>query len=307
MGPTAVGKTAAAIRLAQSLHTEIISADSRQCFTELNIGVAKPSPEELQAVHHYFINSHSIHQEVNAALFEELALAWTEEIFQKQMSPAQPQAAVLPGPTAIMVGGTGLYIRAFTEGLDEIPATRPGIREQILTQYETDGLDWLQQEVKRADPAFFEAGEIHNPQRLMRALEVKWSTGLSILSFRSRGQKQRPFRIEKIGLQLPKEQLHQRIHDRVDQMMAQGLLEEVRSLLPDKEANALQTVGYRELFDYLDGKSSLPEAVAKIKTNTRHYAKRQMTWFRKDPAVQWIDAHEFNQDPLRFVPGLLQS
>ncbi len=293
MGPTAVGKTAAAIRLAQSLHTEIISADSRQCFTELNIGVAKPSPEELQAVHHYFINSHSIHQEVNAALFEELSLSWTEEIFRKR-------------PAAIMVGGTGLYIKAFTEGLDEIPATRPGIREQIQTQYEIAGMDWLQQEVKKADPAFYEAGEIHNPQRLMRALEVQWSTGLSILSFRSRGKKQRPFRIEKIGLQLPKEQLHQRIHDRVDQMMEQGLLEEVKGLLPCKEVNALQTVGYRELFDYLDGKSSLSEAVDRIKTNTRHYAKRQLTWFRKDSAVQWIDAREFGQDPLRFISGPAQ-
>ena len=290
MGPTAVGKTAAAIRLAQSLHTEIISADSRQCFTELNIGVAKPSPEELRAVHHYFINSHSIHQEVNAALFEELALSWTEEIFRKQ-------------PTAIMVGGTGLYIKAFTEGLDEIPATRPDIREQIRTQYEIAGIDWLQQEVKKADPDFYETGEIHNPQRLMRALEVQWSTGLSILSFRSRGKKQRPFRIEKIGLQLPKEQLHQRIHDRVDAMMEQGLLEEVEGLLPCKEENALQTVGYRELFDYLDGQSSLPEAVDRIKTNTRHYAKRQMTWFRKDPSIQWIDAHEFAQDPLGIISG----
>ena len=319
VGPTAVGKTAAAIRLAQQLHTDIISADSRQCFTELNIGVAKPSPEELQAVPHYFINSHSIHQEVNAALFEELALGWTKEIFQKQQSAArhqpaipddptvQHQRAIPGGPTAIMVGGTGLYIRAFTEGLDDIPATRPGIREQILAQYELAGLDWLQQEVKSADPAFFEAGEIHNPQRLMRALEVKWSTGLSILSFRNRHPKQRPFRIERIGLQLPKEQLYQRIHDRVDQMMAQGLLEEVKGLLPDKEENALQTVGYRELFDYLDGKSSLPVAIEKIKTNTRHYAKRQMTWFRKDPSIQWVDAHEFNQDPLRFIPGFPQS
>jgi len=307
VGPTAVGKTAAAIRLAQQLHTDIISADSRQCFTELNIGVAKPSPEELRTVHHYFINSHSIHQEVNAALFEELALGWTEEIFQKQQSAALHRPGITGGPTAIMVGGTGLYIRAFTEGLDDIPATSPGIREQILAQYEMAGLDWLQQEVKSADPAFFEAGEIHNPQRLMRALEVKWSTGLSILSFRNRSSKQRPFRIERIGLQLPKEQLHQRIHDRVDQMMAQGLLEEVKRLLPDKEENALQTVGYRELFDYLDGKSSLPLAIEKIKTNTRHYAKRQMTWFRKDPSIQWVDAHEFNQDPLRFIPGFPQS
>ena len=299
VGPTAVGKTAAAIRLALGLQTDIISADSRQCFTELNIGVAKPSPEELRTVHHYFINSHSILQEVNAALFEELALQWTEEIFRKQTGPRHP--SVQAGPTAVMVGGTGLYIKAFTEGLDEIPATRPDIREQILAKYESSGLDWLQQEIKSADPAFYEAGEIHNPQRLMRALEVKWSTGRSILSFRRHGKKQRPFRIEKIGLHLPKEQLHQRIHDRVDQMMEQGLLEEVKGLLPYKKENALQTVGYRELFDYLDGISSLDEAIEKIKTNTRHYAKRQMTWFRKDPSIRWIDAGEFLEDPLKKI------
>ncbi len=293
MGPTAVGKTAAAIRLAQNLRTDIISADSRQCFTELNIGVAKPSPGELRAVHHYFISSHSIFQDVNAALFEELALQWTEEIFRKQATPEEP--------TAIMVGGTGLYIRAFTEGLDEIPATLPNIRERIQAEYETSGIDWLQQEIKIADPAFYAAGEIHNPQRLMRALEVQRSTGRSILSFRRQGKKQRPFRIEKIGLHLPKEQLHQRIHDRVDQMMEQGLLEEVKGLLPYKKENALQTVGYRELFDYLDGLSSLDEAIEKIKINTRHYAKRQMTWFRKDPSIRWIDAGEFGQDPLRFI------
>lgn len=291
VGPTAAGKTAAAIRLAQSLHTDIISADSRQCFTELNIGVAKPSPDELRAVHHYFISSHSILREVNAALFEELALQWTEEIFRKS-------------PTAIMVGGTGLYIKAFTEGLDEIPAVRPDIREQILARYETSGIDWLQQEIKDADPAFYAAGEIHNPQRLMRALEVKLSTGRSILSFRRHDRKQRPFHIEKIGLHLPKEQLHQRIHDRVDQMMEQGLLEEVKGLLPYKKENALQTVGYRELFDYLEGASSLDEAVEKIKINTRHYAKRQMTWFRKDPAVRWIDAGAFLEEPFQFIPGL---
>ncbi|HTI07737.1 MAG TPA: tRNA (adenosine(37)-N6)-dimethylallyltransferase MiaA [Puia sp.] len=377
-GPTAVGKTAAAIRLAQSLHTEIISADSRQCFTELNIGVAKPTPEELQAVHHYFINSHSIRQEVNAALFEELALQWTDEIFRKQVAagpsapgqpgplarpapplpaaphapvtpasparpapaidqpassmtsplndpspagapapgafapapaapgqpavaPAAPAALLLGQPTAVMVGGTGLYIKAFCEGLDEIPSIRPGIREQVLALYVASGIEGLQHQVKSEDPAFYTEGEIHNPQRLMRALEVVRSTGQSILSFRNRPKQQRPFRIKKIGLHLPKEGLHQRIHDRVDQMMDQGLLEEVKSLLPYKEVNALQTVGYRELFDYLDGKCSLSQAVDEIKKNTRHYAKRQMTWFRKDPSIQWVDAREFGENPIKFV------
>ena len=182
MGPTAVGKTAASLRLAGQLHTKIISADSRQCYRELNIGVAKPSPDELGAIHHYFINSHSIREEVNAARFEELALQWTSEIFQES-------------PTVVMVGGTGLYIRAFTEGLDEIPAIDPSIRTRLQQQYEQEGLGWLQQETRQHDPVFFAEGEIHNPQRLLRALEVRLATGHSILHFRSRQPRQRPFQI----------------------------------------------------------------------------------------------------------------
>lgn len=278
-----MGKTAAAIRLAEYLHTRIISADSRQCYKELNIGVAKPSPDELSAVHHYFINSHSIHQEVTAALFEDLALGWTREIFSSG-----------PGSTAVMVGGTGLYIRAFSQGLDSIPAIDPAIRRQVQEQYLKDGIDWLQDQLRQTDPDFYQSGEILNPQRLMRALEVRLSTGRSILSFRTREKKQRPFHIKKIGLRLPKEVLHQRINDRVDQMMGQGLLEEVKGLLPFRENNALQTVGYRELFQYLDGTLTLDEAVEEIKKNTRHYAKRQMTWFMKDPEVNWVDAGDFS-------------
>lgn len=310
-GPTAVGKTAAAIRLAKSLHTQIISADSRQCFRELNIGVAKPSGEELKAVHHYFINSHSILDEVNAAVFETLSLQWVVEIFRGQTAGrghagGDEQAVrgprVTQGPqTAVMVGGTGLYIKAFCEGLDEMPAVDPAIRRQVQTQYEQQGMNWLQQEVRQHDPQFYEAGEILNPQRLMRALEMKLSTGHSILSLRTREKKSRPFHIYKIGLHLPKEQLHERIHGRVDRMMEQGLLEEVKSLASFRDHNALLTVGYSELFDYLDGKCSLEEAVDAIKKNTRHYAKRQMTWFRKDPAIQWVDANEFLDDPLRFI------
>lgn len=276
VGPTAVGKTAAAIRLAQQEQTSIISADSRQCYRELNIGVAKPTREELDTVHHYFINSHSIREEVNAALFEELALQWTAEIIRDS-------------PTAVMVGGTGLYIKAFTDGLDAIPAVDPGIRCQLQQQYALNGMEWLQEEVKLHDPAFYAEGERHNPQRLLRALEVRLSTGRSILSFRSGATRQRPFHIRKIGLDLPKEELHRRIHHRVDQMIEQGLVEEVKGLLPYRNHNALQTVGYREIFEYLDGKTSLDEAIAAIKTNTRRYAKRQLTWFRRDPEVHWTD------------------
>jgi tRNA dimethylallyltransferase len=287
VGPTAVGKTAAAIRLAEQLQTRIISADSRQCYRELNIGVAKPSAAELSAVHHYFIDSHSIREEVNAAIFEQLALQWTGEIFRDT-------------PTAVMVGGTGLYIKAFTDGLDDIPPVDAALRQRLRQQYQQDGIAWLQQEVRQLDPVFFTEGEQLNPHRLLRALEVRLSTGRSILSFRNRTPQQRPFHIRRIGLQLPKEELHRRIHDRVDTMMQQGLLEEVKGLLPWRMHKALQTVGYKELFDYLDGACSLDEAVANIKTNTRHYAKRQLTWFRKDPSVEWID-------PQESLTGLLTS
>jgi len=276
VGPTAVGKTAAAVRLARQLRTKIISADSRQCYRELNIGVAKPSPAELEAVHHYFINSHSIEAEVNAAAFEELALGWTEDIFRSS-------------PVAVMVGGTGLYIRAFTDGLDTIPPVDQAIRSQIRHEYEEHGLGWLQEEIKRYDPAFYASGELQNPQRVMRALEVRMSTGQSILSFRTREPRRRPFDIKTIGLQVPKEELHRRIHERVDAMMAAGLLVEARGLLPYRHHNALQTVGYKELFDHFDGKYTLAEAVAAIKTNTRQYAKRQLTWFRRDLSVRWAD------------------
>ncbi|HEV9038698.1 MAG TPA: tRNA (adenosine(37)-N6)-dimethylallyltransferase MiaA [Puia sp.] len=276
VGPTAVGKTAAAIRLARHLGTRIISADSRQCYKELDIGVAKPTPEELRLVPHYFINSHSITEEVNAATFEELALQWTSEIFRKS-------------PYAVMVGGTGLYIRAFTDGLDAIPPVDQGIRTHIRHHYEEKGLDWLQEEVRKYDPDFYSAGEILNPQRLMRALEVRMSTGQSILSFRTKQRPQRPFGIRTIGLQLPKGELHRRIDQRVDAMIRAGLTKEVESLVAYRSHNALQTVGYRELFEWMDGKVSLESAIAAIKTSTRQYAKRQMTWFHRDLSVRWTD------------------
>jgi tRNA dimethylallyltransferase len=275
-GPTAVGKTAVAIQLAKHLQTEIISADSRQCFKELSIGVARPSATELKEVNHHFIASHSIEEEVTAALFEKYALETATALFKKY-------------DTIVMVGGTGLYIKAFCEGLDEIPAVEPAIREGIVASYEKNGLSWLQDQVKEKDPAWFASGEIQNPQRLMRTLEVVEATGQSILSFRKGQKATRDFAIIKLGLELPKEILHQRIHTRVDQMMDQGLLDEVKRLQPMRHLNALQTVGYVELFDYLDGKLSLEQAVEKIRTNTRQYAKRQMTWFKKDNEITWFE------------------
>lgn len=278
-GPTAVGKTALAIQLAQHYHTDIISADSRQCFTEMSIGVAKPSPEELQLVKHYFINSHSIQQEVNAAVFEQYALQAVSTIF-------------LRSSVAVMVGGTGLYIRAFCEGLDDMPSIDPAIREAIVVQYGQFGLAWLQQQVAEQDPLYFSSGETENPQRLIRALEVKQATGHSIRVFQQGKKATRDFEIVKIGLQMPREQLHERINGRVQQMLEQGLLEEVKQLLPWQQLNALQTVGYSELFNYFEDKWSLEEAVEAIKKNTRQYAKRQMTWFRRDPAITWFGPEE---------------
>ncbi len=274
VGPTAVGKTSVAIQLAQHFNTSIISADSRQCFRELNIGVAKPSAEELATVKHYFINSHSIHEDVNAAVYERYALDPIQNIF-------------LENDTAVLVGGTGLYVKAFCQGLDEVPAVDPAIRQEIITDYEAKGLSWLQAEVQQNDPLFYEKGEIKNPQRLMRALEVKRSTGRSLFSFHGQAGVKRDFNIIKIGLNLPREQLYAQINQRVDMMMEAGLLDEVRALLPFKDLNALQTVAYRELFDQLAGHLSLPAAVELIKTNTRHYAKRQLTWFNRDEAISW--------------------
>ena len=276
-GPTAVGKTALAIQLAQHFNTKIISADSRQCYRELNIGVAKPSLQQLQVVPHYFINSHSVQDEVNAATFEQYALHAATDIFRENNR-------------VIMVGGTGLYIKAFCEGMDPMPAVPAAIRNAIIADYEKKGLHWLQKEVEQIDPLFWKTGEQQNPHRLMRALEVVTATGKPISSFRGKKKITRPFRIIKTGLELPKELLDRNIHTRVDQMMEAGLLEEVRLLMAYRHLNALQTVGYRELFDHLDGKCLLSKAIDQIKINTRQYAKRQMTWFKKDPSIQWYNA-----------------
>jgi tRNA dimethylallyltransferase len=278
-GPTASGKTSIAIELANHFQTEIISADSRQCFKELNIGVARPSEVELQQVKHHFIASHSIHDEVNAAVFEKFALQKANELFQKH-------------DLVIMVGGTGLYIKAFCEGLDSIPDIDHAIRENIIRNYETKGLDWLQKEVKEKDPLFYRSGEIKNPQRMMRALEVVEATGQSILTFHNDNKMERDFSIMKIGLEIPKDELHRNINTRTDKMMEAGLVDEVKSLMPHESLNALQTVGYKELFDHLNGNLPLPGAAEKIKTATRQYAKRQMTWFKKDKNIHWFHPKE---------------
>ncbi|HTE26437.1 tRNA (adenosine(37)-N6)-dimethylallyltransferase MiaA [Flavitalea sp.] len=275
VGPTAAGKTAIAIRLAQQLKTEIISADSRQCYIEMDIGVAKPSKAELEAVHHYFINSHSIHQPANAADFEAYALNAAEEIFTKH-------------DIAVMVGGTGLYIRSFCEGLDIIPPIDPVLHNEINASYDKFGLEWLKQEVSELDPLFYATGEIDNPHRLLRALEVIKATGHSIRHYQTQHKKQRAFNIIKLGIAPPKPILQNQIDKRVDQMIVAGLVDEVKSLVPYKSLPPLRTVGYTEIFEYLENKINLESAIENIKIHTRQYAKRQITWFKKDPDIRWF-------------------
>ena len=290
VGPTAVGKTSCGIRLAEHFQTEILSADSRQCYRELNIGVARPSDEELQQVPHHFIASHSIHEDLTAADYETYALNSSAQLFQEKNE-------------LILVGGTGLYIKAFASGLDPIPEVAPAIRQQVIGLYAEKGIHGLQAELIRLDPEFAQEGEMQNPQRMMRALEVMITTGMSIVAYRSGSDKTRPFGIRWVGLELPRGELIRRIDERVETMMQNGLLQEVQALYAHRTLNALQTVGYRELFDHLSGRCSLDEAVERIKISTRQYAKRQMTWFRKVPDMHWFHPSD-ETGILKFLEGV---
>ncbi|MFT4095426.1 MAG: tRNA (adenosine(37)-N6)-dimethylallyltransferase MiaA [Niabella sp.] len=275
-GPTAVGKTAHAIEVARYFNTVILSADSRQCYKEMDIGVARPSAQELQQVPHYFIASHSIQEPINAAWYDTYALNLLQELFKEK-------------DTIVVTGGTGLYIKALIEGMDAIPQVDTTIRDNIIIQYKEKGIAWLQQQLQELDPLFFASGEMQNPQRMMRALEVIQATGRSIISFRSQKKNPRPFNIIQVGLELPRDVLYERINARTDVMMQAGLVAEVERLTDYKRLNALQTVGYKEIFDYLDGKTLLQTATDLIKQNTRRYAKRQMTWFKRQPGMNWIN------------------
>jgi tRNA dimethylallyltransferase len=280
-GPTAVGKTSVGIEVARHFNTSIISADSRQCYKELNIGVAKPSEAELLQVPHFFISTHSVNDNLTAVDFEHYALLAINKIFTNN-------------DIAVIVGGTGLYIKAFCEGLDSIPKVPSSVRDFITEGYEQNGLEWLIQMIKEKDPLYYNSGEILNPQRVMRALEIVLSTGESILSYQKGVKKNRNFNIVKIALELPRNVLYDKINLRVEDMMKLGLLDEVRGLIGVRHLNALQTVGYRELFEYIDGKITLEEAVGLIQQNSRHYAKRQLTWFRKDADFKWMPPDSAN-------------
>ncbi|NII81553.1 MULTISPECIES: tRNA (adenosine(37)-N6)-dimethylallyltransferase MiaA [unclassified Pedobacter] len=279
VGPTAIGKTALAIQLAQYFGTEIISADSRQFFKEMEIGTAKPDATELAAAKHHFINSHVVSQLFSTGDFEVEGLKILEEIFQNH-------------DLAIMVGGSGLYVNALINGLDEMPDIDLAVRERLNKQFEEEGLSSIQKQLATLDPEYFVKVDQQNPQRMIRGLEVFLSTGRKLSSMLSATKKERPFNIIKIGLNTDRAVLYDRINRRVDQMIADGLVDEVKSLIPFKKYNALNTVGYSELFDYLDGKLSLVDAVASIKQNTRRFAKRQLTWFRRDDELTWFEPYQ---------------
>lgn len=278
-GPTAVGKTDLSIGLARHFNTVILSADSRQFYREMHLGTAKPTPEEQQGIPHYFIDSHSITEEYNAGQFEEDALALLDKIFQEK-------------DVALLVGGSGLYVRALCEGMDEMPDVAPEIREKLNQRLETEGLETLCLELQKLDPVFYEQVDKSNPQRVIRALEVCLASDQPYSFFRSQPRKKRPFQIIKIGLNRDRAELYRRIDLRMDQMLENGLLEEAKSLLAYKNHNALQTVGYTEIFDFLEGKYDYEETVRLLKRNSRRYAKRQLTWFTRDPEFTWFDPRQ---------------
>lgn len=288
-GPTAVGKTDLAITVAKKLKTEIISADSRQFFREMEIGTAKPSASALEEVPHHFVNSHSIGEEYDAAQFANDALKKIEEIFEQK-------------DACVMCGGSGLYIKAACEGFDDIPEIPATVRESLIKNYETNGIEWLQEQMRKEDPDYFQLIDQQNPHRVIRALEVKIGTGKSLSFFFGNKKRDHDFNILKIGLELPREILYERIDTRMDQMIADGLFEEVKKLYPFRDHQALQTVGYKEIFDHLDGLYDREESIRLLKRNSRRYAKRQLTWFKKDKEFVWFDARKQN-DILEFIEG----
>ena len=281
-GPTAVGKTSLAVSLAQAFNTEIISADSRQFFREMSIGTAAPSKDELALVKHHFVHHLSIQDEYNVSKFETEALGRLDKLFQHH-------------PVVFMVGGSGLYINAVCHGIDLLPDPDPEIRNELKKILAVQGISALQHELTLLDPEYAAWVDRSNPARLIRALEICRSTGLPYSSLRTNKPRQRNFRILKVGIELPREVLYQRINTRVDAMMQAGLFEEAFSLYPQRRLNALNTVGYKELFDHFAGLTTIEHAVEKIKTHSRRYAKRQLTWFKKDPGYTWFQPDELNQ------------
>lgn len=273
-GPTAVGKTSVSIAVARHFGCSIISADSRQFFSELKIGTAAPTTEQLALVKHHFVGNLSLTDDYNVSRYEQEVLSLLPVLFQENR-------------LVVLTGGSGLYIKAVCEGIDELPDADPAIRAALFRKSEEEGLPVLRAMLRKSDPDYYSIVDLANPNRIIRALEVCLTAGKPYSGYRKQEPAKRNFRIIKIGLDLPREQLHLNINTRVDQMIAEGLEQEVRSLYPLRQLNSLNTVGYKELFDYIEGKCSLQEAIDKIKTNTRRYARRQLTWFHKDKEIHW--------------------
>lgn len=273
-GPTAVGKTSVAIDVARHFGCEIISADSRQFYSELKIGTATPTAEQQNSVKHHFVGNLSLTDNYNVSRFENEVLALLSELFAKNKF-------------VVMVGGSGLYIKAVCDGIDDLPDVDDELRNSLHQQLEKEGIASIRAQLQKLDPAYYSKVDLANPNRIIRALEVCLATGKPYSAMRKQSRAQRNFRIIKIGLNLPRKELHERINQRVEAMMKEGLLDEARSFYPQRELNALNTVGYKELFDHFDGKYSLEDAIEKIKTNTRRYARRQITWFKKEADIFW--------------------
>jgi tRNA dimethylallyltransferase len=286
-GPTAVGKTELCIHIAKRFGIPIINADSRQIYRELRIGTATPTEEQLQAVKHYFVGTISIDDYYNASMYEQEVLQLLDEQFKHS-------------PIQLLTGGSMMYIDAVCNGIDDIPTIREDIREEMKRRYEQEGLEALCTDLRRLDPEHYEVVDRKNYRRVIHALEICYQTGKTYTSFRKQEKKQRPFQIVKIGLHRDREELYHRINQRVDQMMAEGLLDEVKSLSDKRCNNALNTVGYKEMFTYLDGTWTLDEAVERMKGNTRRYARKQLTWFKRDELMQWFHPHQ-EEDIMNYI------
>ena len=293
IGPTAIGKTAFSLELAKTFKTEILSCDSRQFYKEMSIGTAVPSKEELLAVKHHFIQNRSIFEDYSVGAFENDALNLLDDLFKKQ-------------PVMVMVGGSGLYVDAVIKGLDDFPKVDPQIREDLKIKLNNEGIEVLQKQLKELDPLSYERMDLYNKQRLIRALEICIGLDKPYSHYLGLHTKKRSFNTIKIGLTADRQVIYDRINHRVDLMMEQGLLEEARSLYAHKHLNALQTVGYRELFSYFDGLLTLEGAISEIKKNTRRFAKRQGTWFRRDPEIKWFDYKTASNDIISYVDSQLQ-
>ena len=293
LGPTGVGKTELSLRVAEHFGCPIVNCDSRQIFRGIPIGTAAPTAKEQARVKHYFIATRELEEDYNAGQFERDAIALLDDLFKSH-------------DVVVMTGGSMLYADAVCHGLDDLPAVPPDIRTQVQRGYEEKGLYWLQTEVQRLDPAYWEEVDRQNPARLMHCVELCLTIGKAYSSLRTNTRRERPFRIIKIGLERPRALLYARIDERVKQMIAEGLVEEAKAVYPKRALNSLQTVGYRELFAYFDGEYDLDRAIELIQQNTRHYAKRQLTWFRRDKEIVWLNAEEDYEKNIASIDDLLR-